>query len=81
VGCCGRLWPALVVAVLLAGLAGFVDAIAFDRFRGVFAPRWARPRPGTWRWSMVLASVVVGVAAVFWLVGPQRVLGDVEAPQ
>ena len=29
-------WPALVVAVLLAGLTGFVDAIAFDRFLGVF---------------------------------------------
>jgi uncharacterized membrane protein YoaK (UPF0700 family) len=30
------LWPALVVAVLLAGLTGFVDAVAFDRFLGVF---------------------------------------------
>src|SRR3954468_21219956 len=30
------LWPALVVAVLLAGLTGFVDAVAFERFLGVF---------------------------------------------
>jgi uncharacterized membrane protein YoaK (UPF0700 family) len=29
-------WPALVVAVLLAGVTGFVDAIAFGRFLGVF---------------------------------------------
>ncbi len=29
-------WPALVVALLLAGLTGFVDAVAFDRFLGVF---------------------------------------------
>ncbi len=29
-------WPALVVAVLLAAVTGFVDAIAFDRFLGVF---------------------------------------------
>jgi uncharacterized membrane protein YoaK (UPF0700 family) len=29
-------WPALVVAVLLAGITGFVDAVAFDRFLGVF---------------------------------------------
>jgi uncharacterized membrane protein YoaK (UPF0700 family) len=28
--------PALVVAVLLAGITGFVDAVAFDRFLGVF---------------------------------------------
>lgn len=33
----GRLlWPALLVALLLAGLTGFVDAVAFDRFLGVF---------------------------------------------
>lgn len=31
-----RLGPALVVAVLLAGITGFVDAVAFDRFLGVF---------------------------------------------
>jgi uncharacterized membrane protein YoaK (UPF0700 family) len=30
------LWPALVVAGLLAGLTGFVDAVAFERFLGVF---------------------------------------------
>jgi uncharacterized membrane protein YoaK (UPF0700 family) len=30
------MWPALVVAVLLAALTGFVDAVAFDRFLGVF---------------------------------------------
>jgi uncharacterized membrane protein YoaK (UPF0700 family) len=30
------LWPALVIAVLLAGLTGFVDAVAYDRFLGVF---------------------------------------------
>jgi uncharacterized membrane protein YoaK (UPF0700 family) len=30
------LGPALVVAVLLAGITGFVDAVAFDRFLGVF---------------------------------------------
>src|SRR3954468_8311561 len=30
------LWPALVVAVLLAGITGFVDAVAFDRFLRVF---------------------------------------------
>jgi uncharacterized membrane protein YoaK (UPF0700 family) len=29
-------WPALVIAVLLAGITGFVDAVAFDRFLGVF---------------------------------------------
>lgn len=29
-------WPALVVAVLLAGVTGFVDAIAYERFLGVF---------------------------------------------
>jgi uncharacterized membrane protein YoaK (UPF0700 family) len=29
-------WPALVVAVLLAGITGFVDAVAFERFLGVF---------------------------------------------
>jgi uncharacterized membrane protein YoaK (UPF0700 family) len=29
-------WPALVVAVLLAAVTGFVDAVAFDRFLGVF---------------------------------------------
>jgi len=29
-------WPALIVALLLAGLTGFVDAVAFDRFLGVF---------------------------------------------
>jgi uncharacterized membrane protein YoaK (UPF0700 family) len=29
-------WPALVVAMLLAAVTGFVDAIAFDRFLGVF---------------------------------------------
>src|SRR4029079_201933 len=28
--------PALAVAVLLAGITGFVDAVAFDRFLGVF---------------------------------------------
>jgi uncharacterized membrane protein YoaK (UPF0700 family) len=28
--------PALVVAVLLAAITGFVDAVAFDRFLGVF---------------------------------------------
>ena len=30
---------------------------------------------------MVLAAVVVGVTAAIWFVAPQRVLGDVEAPQ
>lgn len=30
------MWPALVVAVLLAALTGFVDAVAFSRFLGVF---------------------------------------------
>jgi uncharacterized membrane protein YoaK (UPF0700 family) len=29
-------WPALFVAVLLAATTGFVDAVAFDRFLGVF---------------------------------------------
>jgi uncharacterized membrane protein YoaK (UPF0700 family) len=29
-------WPALAVAVLLAGTTGFVDAVAFERFLGVF---------------------------------------------
>jgi uncharacterized membrane protein YoaK (UPF0700 family) len=29
-------WPALVVAVVLAAVTGFVDAVAFDRFLGVF---------------------------------------------
>jgi uncharacterized membrane protein YoaK (UPF0700 family) len=29
-------WPALVVAVLLAAITGFVDAVAFERFLGVF---------------------------------------------
>jgi uncharacterized membrane protein YoaK (UPF0700 family) len=29
-------WPALVVALLLAGITGFVDAVAYDRFLGVF---------------------------------------------
>jgi uncharacterized membrane protein YoaK (UPF0700 family) len=31
-----RLWPALTVALLLAGITGFVDAVAYDRFLGVF---------------------------------------------
>ena len=30
------MWPALFVAVLLAGITGFVDAVAFERFLGVF---------------------------------------------
>jgi uncharacterized membrane protein YoaK (UPF0700 family) len=30
------LWPALVVAVLLAAITGFVDAVAYNRFLGVF---------------------------------------------
>jgi uncharacterized membrane protein YoaK (UPF0700 family) len=30
------LWPALVVALLLAALTGFVDAVAYDRFLGIF---------------------------------------------
>jgi uncharacterized membrane protein YoaK (UPF0700 family) len=29
-------WPALVIAVLLAGITGFVDAVVYDRFLGVF---------------------------------------------
>ncbi len=29
-------WPALFVAVLLAAITGFVDAVAFSRFLGVF---------------------------------------------
>ncbi len=29
-------WPALLVAVLLAGVTGFVDAVAYERFLGVF---------------------------------------------
>jgi uncharacterized membrane protein YoaK (UPF0700 family) len=29
-------WPALFVAVLLAAVTGYVDAVAFDRFLGVF---------------------------------------------
>jgi len=29
-------WPALFVAVLLAAVTGFVDAVAFNRFLGVF---------------------------------------------
>jgi uncharacterized membrane protein YoaK (UPF0700 family) len=29
-------WPALAVAVVLAGVTGFVDAVAFERFLGVF---------------------------------------------
>jgi uncharacterized membrane protein YoaK (UPF0700 family) len=32
----GWVWSALVVAVLLAGITGFVDAVAYDRFLGVF---------------------------------------------
>ena len=31
-----NVWPALVVVVLLAAITGFVDAIAFGRFLGVF---------------------------------------------
>ena len=30
------MWPALLVAVLLAAVTGFVDAVAFNRFLGVF---------------------------------------------
>ena len=30
------MWPALAVAVLLAAITGFVDAVAYDRFLGVF---------------------------------------------
>ena len=30
------MWPALVVAVLLAAITGFVDAVAYTRFLGVF---------------------------------------------
>jgi hypothetical protein len=29
-------WAALAVAVLLAAITGFVDAVAYDRFLGVF---------------------------------------------
>jgi uncharacterized membrane protein YoaK (UPF0700 family) len=29
-------WPALAAAVVLAALTGFVDAVAFERFLGVF---------------------------------------------
>ena len=30
------MWPALVVALVLAAVTGFVDAVAYDRFLGVF---------------------------------------------
>ena len=58
------------LAVLLAVLAAYVGGAALGA-----------ASPGTWRWSMVLAAVVVGVTAAIWFVAPQRVLGDVEAPQ
>ncbi len=58
------------LAVLLAVLAAYVGGAALGA-----------ASPGTWRWSMVLAAVVVGVTAAIWFVAPQRVVGDVEAPQ
>jgi uncharacterized membrane protein YoaK (UPF0700 family) len=58
------------LAVLLAVLAAYVGGAALGA-----------ASPGTWRWSMVLAAVVVGITAAIWFVAPQRVLGDAEAPQ
>ena len=57
-------------------------AVLLARARGVRGRRGVgRGPPGDWRWSMALAAVVVGVTAAIWFVAPERVVGDVEAPQ
>jgi uncharacterized membrane protein YoaK (UPF0700 family) len=67
------LWPALVVALLLAALTGFVDAVAYDRFLGIFpanqsgnavflgtAIGGAGAVPG-WRPAVSMAAFVVAI--------------------
>ena len=58
------------LAVLLAVLAAYVGGAALGR---------PRPAPGAGRWCWPPWSSA-SLAAI-WFVAPQRVLGDVEAPQ
>jgi uncharacterized membrane protein YoaK (UPF0700 family) len=66
----GRIRDERAVVVLLFVLVAYVGGAAL----GAAAP-------GEWRWAMALAAGVVAVVAAVWLVAPQRLLGDAEAPE
>jgi uncharacterized membrane protein YoaK (UPF0700 family) len=66
----GRIRDEQAVVVLLFVLVAYVGGAAL----GASAP-------GEWRWAMALASGVVAVVALFWLLAPRRVLGEAEAQE
>lgn len=71
----GLAWPALVAAVLLAAVTGFVDAVAFDRFLGVFPANQSgnaiflgmsiggSPVSSIWRPATAMAGFALGIVA------------------
>ena len=65
------MWPALVVAVLLAGLTGFVDAVAFDRFLGVFVANQSG--------NAVFLGMAIGGSSVSTVWRPAHLDGRVRA--
>jgi uncharacterized membrane protein YoaK (UPF0700 family) len=68
-------WPALVVALLLAGITGFVDAVAYDRFLGVFPANQSgnavflgmaiggSAASTVWRPALAMAGFALGIVA------------------
>lgn len=69
------MWPALFVAVLLAGITGYVDAVAFGRFLGVFPANQSgnavflgmaiggSPNATGWQSGTSMAAFALGIVA------------------